>query len=100
MLCFNLEATFDTLEQDALLHKMVLLGIPAKLIQIIKSFLKNRKFFVRALKAASETRAIAGVSEGSFLSALLFLLYVIGMPKTGQTELALFADDTVILGSA
>ena len=64
-----------------------------------KSYLKNRKQFVRYQACDCEYKNIkCGVPRGSILGPLLFILYVNDITSaTSLFEIILFADDTTLL---
>ncbi|TLP06536.1 hypothetical protein FEG24_18945, partial [Acinetobacter baumannii] len=62
-----------------------------------RDFLSNRSFRYRVEGTRSRPRQLtAGVPQGSALSPLLFSLYINDIPRSPETHLALFADDTAI----
>ena len=71
---------------------------PALLLRWISSFLRNRTIKVRILGHTSREIAINyGVPQGILISPLLFLLYMIKLPKLPpNTRRSLFADDFMI----
>lgn len=87
--------------QKGMIFKMHKLNFKPHIIKIVKSFLKNRKFFVKYENKISTTKNIvAGTPQGSIISALLFILYLNDLPKPSNffckiTRL-LFADDIII----
>ena len=64
----------------------------------IKSYLKNRKQFVQFNNVSSTQKCLqCGVSQGSILGPLFFILYVNDLPNVSQlAKPLLFADDTSI----
>lgn len=75
---------------------MIAMGINTQLINIIKSFLNQRKFYVKVDNSRSSTKPVcAGVPQESCLSPNLFSIYVNDMPLEKCAKMALFADDTL-----
>ena len=72
-------------------------GIRGNLLQWFRDFLSGRFQRVTALGISSEPLPIlSGVSQGSILGPLLFIIYVNDLPKSvsQDTTMAIFADDT------
>lgn len=93
----DIEKAYDTVWHNGLIAKLILLQIPDNLISIISSFLSKRKFRVRVRKAYSPIKYIsAGVPQGSVLAPTLYNLYTSDIPHHNATQLAMYADDTVI----
>lgn len=66
-----------TIWQNSLIYKLDRVEIPIKLINIIQSFLSDRRFEVRIGGTTSDSRVVtADVPLGSALSPLLFLLLI------------------------
>lgn len=64
---------------------------------LLRSFLSHRTFAIKINSALSSTRPIeAGVPQGSILSPLLYDLYIYDFPRSPNTFLGIYADDTVI----
>ena len=74
------------------------MNAPALLLRWISSFLRDRTVKVRILSHTYREIAINyGVSQGSPISPLLFLLYMSKLPKLlPNTRRSLFADDFMI----
>lgn len=90
---------FDRVWHGGLIYKMMEMGFPLYLIQLISSYLKDRKIQVKLHGTLStENQITAGVPQGSILGPLLFNLFVSDIPKPGHPAiLAQYADDTAIL---
>ena len=99
---FDVEKAFDQVRHKGLLTKLYELGFNINLIKWIKSFLQNRGLTVKLNNIFSELlRPIHGVSPGSPLSPILFILYVSDIPQLNHkfTFLSQFADDFAIWAS-
>ena len=92
---------FDTIHHSKLLSKLHKYGIRGNALELIKSYLSDRKQFVKVLdEESSELDAIYGVPQGSVLGSLLFLLYIYDINSSSKDGLfVLFADDTNIFVS-
>ncbi len=71
------------------------------MLEWFKSYLQNRKQFVRYQSSDSEYKNIkCGIPQGSILGPLLFILYINYITSTTSLfEMILFADDTTLLYS-
>ena len=71
----DINQAFDSVNHQALLHKIECLGISGKLLHYIKNFISNRKMSVRykGHKSTTHTNS-SGVPQGSVISPLLFIL--------------------------
>ncbi|CAB3260936.1 unnamed protein product [Arctia plantaginis] len=73
------------------------MGVPHRLVLIIRDYLSNRSFRYRVEGSLSSPHPIrAGVPQGSVLSPILFTLFTSDIPKHRLVQTALFADDTAI----
>ena len=73
------------------------MSVPEELVKVIDSYLAHRSFRVMMDGATSEWRLmLAGVPQGCTLSPMLYNLYTYDIPKSVQTELAVYADDICI----
>ena len=77
---------------------MECVGFKKPVIKWFKSYLSNRKFFVSIEGVFSEEGLLTcGVSQGSILGPLLFLIYVSDLPQSlSETASNLYVDDTCI----
>ena len=78
-----------------MLFKLEHIGISGNLLSLVKSALNNR--FQRVVlngQCSNWSSVLAGVSEGSILGPLLFLIYINDLPDCLESSVKLFADDT------
>lgn len=93
----DIQAAFDTVWQEALVHKMMKFNVNYQLCKLVHNFLQNRHFAVKYGEVTSETKTIqAGTPQGSCLSALLFIIFISDMPNHPIIKKSQFADDTML----
>jgi len=85
-----------TVNHDILIYKLSIYGTRGTVLSWVKKYLTNRKQFIVFADAKSNISDITcGVSQGSILGPLLFLIYVNDIQNCApETKLKLFADDT------
>ena len=91
----DISKAFDKVWHEGLIFKLKQNDISGGLLRIFSHFLSNRKQRV-ALNVQNSlwTNVHAGVSQGSILSLLLFLIYINDLLDNLTSNAKLFADDT------
>ena len=69
--------TFDTVDHETLLQKLYTSGVRGNVFALMASYLADRKQFVKVNSENSNPQLVKrGVSQGSILGTLLFLVYI------------------------
>ncbi|CAH2097930.1 unnamed protein product [Euphydryas editha] len=104
-LFFDVAKAFDKVWHNGLIYKLHKLGLPDRLVLLIRDYLSNRTFRYRVEGTLSSPRTLrAGVPQGSCLSPLLYSLYTNDIPikfaERKSVKMALYADDTALFTSS
>ena len=94
----DFQKAFDTLDHGVLLEKFKYFGFQASVIKWFDVYLSNRKFLFCIDNVFSETGTLKyGVTQGSILGPLHFLLFVNVLPQSlSDAGFYLYEDDTCI----
>lgn len=103
----DMTQAFDHVRHDILLDKLYSYGIRGNVLQLIKSYLSERKQITEISSiniknkfeeaSQSEPRIVKyGVPQGSVLGPLLFIIYINDLPKSIDQPVTLFADDSTV----
>ena len=97
----DLSKAFDALNHDILYRKLEHNGFRGKFLELLMSFISNRKYFVSMNGNTSDIKTVnIGVPQGSTLGPLLFLIYVNDMCNSSSLlNFTQFADDITITHS-
>ena len=94
----DLQKAFDTINQEVLLQKLKAIRFSEEIVQWFRSYLRNRIFLVETENKLSDFGKIScGVSQGSILGPLLFLIYVNDISQAVKPYLLLYADDSCLM---
>ena len=93
----DVSKAFDKVWHAGLLEKLNAMGIGGGLLKWFESYLKCRKQCVVLNGTKSEIQELkAGVPQGSILGPLLFLVYINDLCDVVQSNIRLYADDSIL----
>lgn len=100
ILC-DLTKAFDCVSSTILLDKLQAYGVRGVCLQLLRSYLCDRRQYVLANGEQSKILPQThGVPQGSVIGPLLFLIYINDLPKhVSDASTLLFADDTTLYSS-
>ena len=95
LLFLDLRKAFDSVNHQLLLKKLYHYGFRGPVFTLLQSYLSDRRICTKLEGKISDLYNVNyGISQGSVLRPLLFLLYVNDLPYASKFETTLFADDT------
>ena len=97
-LYLDLAKAFDCISHDILLEKLRYYGVNDISIQLLKSYLSNRKQYEQIDDVLSSVHYIkTGIPQGSIVGPLFFSIYINDIVKcTEKFNCILYADDTTL----
>ena len=99
-LFLDVSAAFDKVWHNGLLAKLGQIGVEGSFLDILGSYLSNRKQTVVVDGVKSEILDTkAGIPQGSRLGPLLFIIYMNDIVEDIESDILIFADDTSLFAT-
>ena len=94
----DLSKAFDTIDHSILLNKLKYYGLKGSTLNLVQSYLSNRKQYTEIEDTTSTILPIqVGVPQGSILGPILFIIYVNDLPQcSNKFDFIMYADDTTL----
>jgi len=97
LILLDFSKAFDKVSHEKLALKLHDYAIKGPSLKWVKGFLDNRHQSVIVNGSSFEPIPVSsGVSQGSVLGPLLFLIYMNDLPMNVKSKVRLFADDTAL----
>ena len=96
MSSIDLSAAFDVVNIELLIKRLIIIGLPNDIIDLLKLWLTERFYYVGLDSGNSYVRtSYTGTIQGSILGPILYAMYV--SPLLDLCKMTLFADDNYII---
>ena len=97
MILIDVQKAFDTNDHH-ILQILYAIGFCKHSVNWFGSYLINRTFLINLRNAFSQSACVSsGVSQGSILGPLLFLIYINDMSQAVKCNLFVYADDSCLV---
>ena len=92
----DLNKALDVVDHEILLQKLAFYGVRGTTLRWFEPYISNRfESIVDGLKMSSCQSVKSGVPPGSVLGPVLSLIFINDMPLHLQTDIDIYADDTI-----
>ena len=99
-LFLDVSSAFDKVWHSGLIAKLEQIGVSGICLDILKSYLSERKQIVVVDGIKSNILEVnAGIPQGSRLGPLLFIIYMNDIMNDIESDILIFADDTLLFAS-